>query len=82
MNLSKNLIPTFDWRKYTTLDPVMKLKNFTSKQISRMLQKAYLSFYLRPTYLIKDLILRRGFIFRRAIPRVLDFLKVKISDLQ
>ena len=80
--LSKNLILTFDWRKYTTLDPVMKLKNFTSKQISRMLQKAYLSFYLRPTYLIKDLILRRGFIFRRAIPRVLDFLKVKISDLQ
>ncbi|MHC1630636.1 MAG: B12-binding domain-containing radical SAM protein [Methanoculleaceae archaeon] len=66
--LSKNLILTFNWRKYTTMDPIMELKNFTSGQIKRMFQKAYLSFYMRPLYLTKDLILRRGFIFRRAIP--------------
>jgi len=66
--ISKNLILTFNWRKYTTLDPVMKLKNFTTEQITKMFQKAYISFYLRPLYLIKDLILRKGFIFRRAIP--------------
>ncbi len=65
--LTKKLILTFNWRKYTTLDPVMKLKNFTSQQIVKMLQKAYLSFYVRPSYLIKDLILRKGFIFKRAI---------------
>ncbi len=69
--LARNLILTFDWRKYTTLDPVMKLKNFTSQQITKLLQKAYISFYLRPLYLIKDLISRKGFIFRRAIPRVI-----------
>ncbi|MCD6512045.1 MAG: B12-binding domain-containing radical SAM protein [Thermoplasmata archaeon] len=67
-SLSKNLILSFNWRKYTTLDPVMKLKNFTSQQITKLLQKAYISFYIRPLYLIKDLILRKGFIFRRAIP--------------
>jgi len=69
--LSKKLIQTFNWRKYTTLDPVMKLKNFTARQIVKMFQKAYLSFYMRPSYLIKDLILRKGFIFRRAIPRAI-----------
>ncbi|RLF79446.1 B12-binding domain-containing radical SAM protein, partial [Thermococci archaeon] len=80
--LSKNLIFTFNWRKYTTLDPVMKLKNFTSEQIKRMLQKAYLSFYVRPSYLIKDIISRKGFIFRRAIPRAIELLRTRMtSDL-
>ncbi|RLF51010.1 MAG: B12-binding domain-containing radical SAM protein [Thermoplasmata archaeon] len=69
--LARKLILTFDWRKYTTLDPVMKLKNFTAQQITKLFQKAYVSFYLRPLYLIKDLISRKGFILMRAIPRVI-----------
>ncbi|HDO19269.1 MAG TPA: B12-binding domain-containing radical SAM protein, partial [Thermoplasmatales archaeon] len=69
--LAKKLILTFDWRKYTTLDPVMKLKNFTAQQITKLFQKAYISFYMNPLYLIKDLISRKGFIFRRVIPRVI-----------
>ena len=73
--ITKNLILTFNWRKYTTLDPVMKLKNFTTEQITKMFRKAYISFYLRPLYLIKDLILRKGFIFRRAIPRAIGMAK-------
>ena len=72
---AKKLILTFDWRKYTTLDPVMKLKNFTSQQITKLLQKAYVSFYLRPSFLIKDLISRKGFILRRAIPRAIKMAK-------
>jgi len=78
--LSRNLILTFNWRKYTTLDPVMKLKNFTSEQIKRMLQKAYLSFYLRPRYLLKDIFLRKGIILRKAISSIIkisNFLKQK-----
>jgi len=73
--ISKNLIQTFNWRKYTTLDPVMKLKNFTSQQIIKLFQKAYISFYLRPSYLIKDLISRKGFILRRAIPSAIKMAK-------
>jgi len=73
--LARKLILTFDWRKYTTLDPVMKLKNFTAQQITKLFQKAYISFYLRPLYLIKDLISRKGFIFRRAIPRAIMMAK-------
>ncbi len=72
---AKKLILTFDWRKYTTLDPVMKLKNFTSQQITKLLQKAYISFYLRPSFLIKDLISRKGFILRRAIPSAIKMVK-------
>ncbi len=76
---AKKLILTFDWRKYTTLDPVMKLKNFTSQQITKLLQKAYVSFYLRPSFLIKDLISRKGFILRRAIPRAIKMAKSVIE---
>ncbi|UYZ40017.1 MAG: B12-binding domain-containing radical SAM protein [Candidatus Methanospirare jalkutatii] len=72
---AKKLILTFDWRKYTTLDPVMKLKNFTAQQITKQLQKAYISFYLRPSFLIKDLISRKGFILRRAIPKAIKMAK-------
>jgi len=79
--LSKNLIMTFDWRKYTTLDPVMKLKNFTSQQIKEMFRWAYVSFYSRPLYLIKDLILRKGFILRRIIPKAIEIAKQKIIGI-
>ncbi len=67
-----SLLLTRNWRKYTTIDPVMKLKYFTPEQISKLLRKAYLSFYLRPKVLIKDVIERRGFILRRAIRGVLN----------
>jgi len=78
--LSKDLISTFNWRKYTTLDSVMKLKNFTSRQIKRMLEWAYISFYMRPSYLIKDLISRKGFIVRRAILAALKIVKSYVYE--
>ncbi len=63
-----NLIKTMDWRKYTTLSPVMKLQNFTDETILKWLGKAYMNFYLRPMYLLQDLIKDHGFIFKRIIP--------------
>ena len=65
---SQNLIKTTNWRKYTTLNPVMSLKNFNDKQILGWLGKAYAYFYLRPTYLLNDLLRDHGFIFKRIIP--------------
>jgi radical SAM superfamily enzyme YgiQ (UPF0313 family) len=64
---SKNLIRTMDWRKYTTLSPVMRLMNFTDESILKWLGRAYLNFYLRPAYLLNDLIKNHGFIFKRII---------------
>jgi len=65
---SRNIIKTLDWRKYTTLSPVMKLTNFTDEGILRWLGRAYMNFYLRPVYLLRDLIKEHGFIFKRIIP--------------
>ena len=65
---SNDLIRTMDWRKYTTLNPVMKLKYFSDKKILGWLGKAYAYFYLRPTYLLNDLLRDHGFIFKRIIP--------------
>ncbi|MCD6477677.1 MAG: cobalamin-dependent protein [Candidatus Aenigmarchaeota archaeon] len=62
--LANKLITTMNWRKFTTLTPVMKLKNFTSKQISNALRSAYLKFYLNPKRIIKDIIDDKGFLVR------------------
>ena len=43
-----SLLLTKDWSKYTALEPVMKIKNITAKQLKSLLHKAYVSFYLRP----------------------------------
>jgi radical SAM superfamily enzyme YgiQ (UPF0313 family) len=43
-----NLLLTDDWSKYTAIDPTMKIKDVTEKRLKSFLQKAYISFYLRP----------------------------------
>ncbi|MEM1614082.1 MAG: radical SAM protein [Thermoplasmatales archaeon] len=65
---SRGIIKTMDWRKYTTLSPVMALTNFTDKGILAWLGRAYAEFYLRPTYLLRDLVKEHGFVFKRIIP--------------
>ncbi len=77
--ISRKLIFTYDWRKYTTLDPVMKLMNFSSEEIKKLLRWAYISFYMRPMYLINDLITQKGFIFRRAIPNAIRVARQTIN---
>jgi len=70
----RGLLFSNDWRKYTTLTPVMRLKHFTSKQIMYWLGKAYATFYLRPNFLLKDLLRNHGFIFKRIIPYYSKFM--------
>ena len=73
--LKNGLLLTKDWSKYTVIDPVMKLKNLTARQLKSLLQKAYLSFYLRPKVIwrwIKD----RQFIFvKDAIKTVVNYVR-------
>lgn len=77
---NKNLITTGDWRKFTTLTPVMKLKNFQDQDILRWLQKAYIGFYMRPFFLLKDIFRNRAFIFKRIIPYSRAFLHSGIMN--
>ena len=68
------LLLTKDWRRYTTLEPVMKNIHVDPKQIQAILSKAYLSFYLRPGYLIKDVAKNKAFVLRRifsSLPSIL-----------
>ena len=77
--LKEKLLTTMNWRKFTTLNPILKLKCFTREQISKVLRLAYVKFYLRPKVLIKDVIQDRGFIIRRAIPQVIKLYSQKVD---
>ncbi len=66
--MENKLLLTMNWRKFTTLSPVIKLRNFTSDQILKWLSRAYISFYVRPLYLLKDVAKTHGFVFKRLIP--------------
>lgn len=49
---------TRDWSKYTTLEPIIKLPGLTAKELKRWLERAYLSFYSRPSFILRNL--RKG----------------------
>jgi len=52
--LKDNLIEDRDWSHYTTLIPVMKGYSFNREQVSKLLVQAYILFYFRPKYLLKE----------------------------
>ncbi|MGC8497296.1 MAG: B12-binding domain-containing radical SAM protein [Thermoplasmata archaeon] len=66
--MENKLLLSMNWRKFTTLSPVMKLRNFTPDQILKWLSWAYISFYVRPLYLMRDIAKTHGFVFKRLIP--------------
>ncbi len=71
----ENLLLTRNWRKYTTVDVVMKNLYLTPEKIKRLFLWAYVSFYLRPKRVLKDIFVNRGFILRRAIPGAIRYVK-------
>ena len=50
----KNLIQIKDWSKYTLIDPVLETIDCSSKELRSIQKKAFLKFYLRPGYLIRQ----------------------------
>jgi len=54
--LSNNLIESFNWDEYTTIRPVMKGFRFNREDAGRILSWAYRKFYLRPKYIVKNII--------------------------
>jgi len=70
-----DLLLTKDWSKYTALEPVMKIKNITAKQLKSLLQKAYVSFYLRPKIIWK-------WIKNKQFQYILNVLKAAINYLR
>ncbi|RLF21885.1 MAG: B12-binding domain-containing radical SAM protein [Thermoprotei archaeon] len=59
--IKENLIVDRNWEHYTCLKPVMRGFYFKPSDVARMLQYAYLRFYLRPKFLLREMI-RREFL--------------------
>lgn len=52
--VSENLIKVNDWSKYTLLNPVLNTMDCSLEELKKLQRKAFRSFYLRPSYLIKQ----------------------------
>jgi len=55
MAVKDNLIEDWNWEHYTTVKPVMRGYNFTREQLGKMLTYAYRKFYLRFSFLWREL---------------------------
>jgi len=73
--VENNLLLTRNWRKYTTLDVVMKNIYLTPQKLKKLLLWAYIVFYLHPKRVLKDIFINKGFILKRAVPAAFRFLK-------
>ena len=62
----KNLIAIEDWSKYTLMNPVLKTVDCSQKELRKIQAKAYIRFYLRPIYLIRQ-VSQDGMSLLRAI---------------
>lgn len=52
--VSENLIKVNDWSKYTLLNPVLNTLDCSLEDLKKLQRRAFRSFYLRPSYLIKQ----------------------------
>jgi anaerobic magnesium-protoporphyrin IX monomethyl ester cyclase len=54
---SSGLIEDIRWEAYTMVEPIIKYAAFgySSEKVKRMLIRAYISYYLRPSYVLKHL---------------------------
>jgi len=82
--LRNNLIVDSNWEHYTTLRPVMRGHNFSTKDVARMLARAYRKFYLRLKFLKREIKDRRFHEIKSIIIKGLanwfDDLKSRFSD--
>lgn len=79
--LEKNLLLTRNWRKFTTIDVVMKNLYLTPQKVKKLFLWAYITFYLHPRRVIEDVFKNRCFILKRAIPAAFRFVKGSILGL-
>lgn len=52
--VSENLIKVNDWSKYTLLNPVIDTMDCSLEELKNLQRKAFRSFYLRPSYLLRQ----------------------------
>jgi len=70
----QGLLTTKNWSKYTATEPIMKLKNLTTKQIKWLFEKAYVTFYLRPKILWKWIRQKQFLFIKNTIKTAINYL--------
>ncbi len=78
------LIEDWNWEHYTTLRPVMRGFKFTREQVAKMLKYAYRKFFIRSTFILRELRAGRlkdilGIIARETISILADKLRSVIG---
>jgi radical SAM superfamily enzyme YgiQ (UPF0313 family) len=63
----KGWLSNKDWSKYTTLRPVLQVPNVSSKKIKHLLFEAYVTFYLRPGFILNSVKERDAFFIMAAL---------------
>lgn len=80
----KPYIATYDYRKYNLIDPVVKPKNMTIKQVDEAIVEAYRRFYMGKLHQLRNIDnpFRKGYLLA-AMKRVMQnsFLVNKIGNL-
>lgn len=51
----KNLIKVKDWSKYNLITPIIKTIDCSSEELTKIQTKAFIGFYLRPMYLLRQI---------------------------
>jgi len=73
--VENDLLLTKDWSKYTAIDPIMKIKGITEKQLKSFLRKAYISFYLRPKIIWRWIRNRQFTFVKNGVRAVINYLR-------
>jgi len=66
MAKEKNLLLTKDWSKFTTLEPVMRVPGLSAELLKDLMKKAYIKFYLRPSFVMREIFRGRIFLIREV----------------
>lgn len=63
----RGLIRTEDWSQYTVMKPIMATGKCSVKDLGKFISKAYRMFYLRPSYLLRQIVKRRFPLFKLVL---------------
>ncbi|MEM1587253.1 MAG: radical SAM protein [Candidatus Bathyarchaeia archaeon] len=69
------LLLTEDWSQYTTLRPVIALKNISVRELQNLIKRAYISFYLSPKTLVENFGRYAIPAFKLVLKELLNYLK-------
>jgi len=70
-----NMLLTENWSRYTAIEPIIKIKEVSEKEIKALLKEAYITFYLRPRIIIEWLKNKQFGFIKSGIKAVISYLR-------